>query len=199
METPETNPQNPELVPATSETPAHVPDTPEQVRADEVDVHKFDDDGGAQPAAEGDPHPDQGLDPAPPSVAPVVVPPPAPAENHQPSNDEAQNDSLGFAKEAGLVGPRGANVSPEHLTEIQKAESAEAIDRRAHVGMSSTDHIDSIGNPKGAFETFDRGNDRHGAKRPDFIFQDEPVEQHQPMVGPRGVGAPKDSFHKARK
>jgi hypothetical protein len=63
-------------------------------------------------------------------------------------------------------GPRGADVPPEHLSEARKAETAAAETARLQRGMSSTDAVDSIGNPS-----------------------DVPP-------GPRGANAPKDSFRR---
>ena len=91
-------------------------------------------------------------------------------------------------------GPRGANVSPEHLSEAKQKESAAAQTERLQRGMSSTDNKDSVGNPKGTFRTEAQGHDEHGMRIPDVVT-DEVVEEHPPMVGPRGKDAPNESFH----
>jgi hypothetical protein len=136
---------------------------------------------------------------APPSAAPAEAKTPTPVEGTGDSRDTDKVDSLGNEKtDKGLVGPRGANVSPEHLSEAKKGESAAAEQRRLQRGMSSTDFVDSIGNKQGEFRTEPQGLDKHGAKIPDKVT-DERVEAPPPMVGPRGHSSPPESFHGKRK
>jgi hypothetical protein len=136
---------------------------------------------------------------APASVEPSDMKHPVPAENTGDSRDTDKLDSLGNAKEdAGPVGPRGANVSPEHLSEAQKAESAEQEHQRLQQGMSSTDRVDSVGNAKGHFVTEEQGLDEHGARIPDKVT-DELVDEHPPQIGPRGRNTPLDTFHGNRR
>lgn len=163
---------------------------------------------------------------APASQAPDAIAKPTPAENTGDQRDTSKIDSLGNPKGAFPTteaeyhgerkgeqqvlrdqlpieaheplagsGPRGANVSPEHLSEAKKQETAAAETTRLQQGMSSTDNKDSVGNPKGSFRTEEQGNDEHGARIPDVVT-DEVVEEHPPMVGPRGKDAPKESFHR---
>lgn len=117
----------------------------------------------------------------------------------QPSRDEDRYDSLGNEKfaegDSKLVGPRGAHVSPEHLSEEEKAESEKNRQEREHRGMSSTAAIDSAGNSKHIFRHEPQGNDRHGARLPDRNTG-ELVEEAPKHVGPRGLGVPKDTFHR---
>jgi hypothetical protein len=114
----------------------------------------------------------------------------------QPSLDENKFDSLGHEKtDIGLLGPRGAHVSPEHLSEEQKAESAKVRDEREHRGMSSTAAIDSAGNSKNIFRHEEQGYDSHGVRIPDRNTG-ELVEEAPKHVGPRGIGVPKDTFHR---
>jgi hypothetical protein len=157
---------------------------------------------------------------APASVEPAPVKKATPAEGTGDHRDTSQVDSLGNKKGAFLLGetefhgerkgetpvfrdkdpveahdplvgsgPRGANVPPEHLTEAQKAETEAAETKRLQQGMSSTHAVDSIGNAKGAFKVVPQGNDAFGNRKPDWVT-DEVVEEHPPMVGPRGKDAP---------
>jgi hypothetical protein len=134
---------------------------------------------------------------APPSLPHQEPKKAVPGGPHQPSRDEDKHDSLGNVKDdAGPVGPRGAHVSPEHLSEEQKAESARQQHEREHRGMSSTAAVDSRGESKHIFVHEPQGNDRHGARLPDRNTG-ELVEEAPKHVGPRGIGAPKDTFHRS--
>ena len=117
----------------------------------------------------------------------------------QPSRDEDKLDSLGNPKfaegDSKLVGPRGANVSPEHLSEEQKAESEKKRQEREHRGMSSTAKIDSAGNSKHIYRHEPQGHNKHGMRLPDRNTG-ELVEESPKHVGPRGTGVPKDTFHR---
>lgn len=117
----------------------------------------------------------------------------------QPSRDEDNLDSLGNQKfaegDSKLLGPRGAHVSPEHLSEEQRAESEKNRQEREHRGMSSTAAIDSAGNSKHIFRHEPQGHDKHGARIPDRNTG-ELVEEAPKHVGPRGTGVPKDTFHR---
>jgi len=133
---------------------------------------------------------------APPSLPHQEPKKAVPGGPHQPSLDEDKHDSLGHVKDdAGPVGPRGAHVSPEHLSEEQKAESARQQHEREHRGMSSTAAVDSRGESKHIFVHEPQGNDRNGARIPDKKT-DQLVEEAPPHVGPRGIGVPKDTFHR---
>lgn len=147
-----------------------------------------------------------------PETAPAVV---APSNFRaggplNPSLNEDLHDSRGQPKKladehgnyqpitaAQPVGPRGANVPLEHLSEAQKAETAAAEEKRLQRGMASTDFVDSRGEKQGEFKVEPQGFDTHGARIPDKIT-DELVEPPPPMVGPRGQGAPQDTYHGAK-
>lgn len=145
---------------------------------------------------------------APPSAEPEPIRKPTPAEGTGDSRDTDKVDSLGTEKgdqTAGEAhdplagtGPRGANVSPEHLSEAKKVESTAAEQKRLQKGMSSSDFVDSIGNKQGEFVTEAQGLDKHGARIPDKIT-DELKEPPPPMIGPRGHHAPPESFHGKRR
>lgn len=151
-------------------------------------------------------------DAAPKSKDPVAPKKAIEGGPHQPSRNEDLVDSAGNPKtehpasesdqeshepvtEAPLVGPRGANVSPEHLTEKQKAESAAKQLEREQRGMSSTAAVDSRGESKHVHAHEVQGHDKHGARIPDKKL-DTIVEEAPKHIGPRGKGAPKDTFHK---
>lgn len=114
-----------------------------------------------------------------------------------PSYDADEMDSTGEnAKTDGIPGPRGADRPADVMSDDERAQIALKHDEKLRKGMSPTHSIDSTGKPKGEFEIQQMGHDKHGARIPDRVLYDEPVEKHATMVGPRGAGAPKDSFHK---
>lgn len=87
--------------------------------------------------------------------------------------DEAQYlDSAGNLKgDKGPLGPRGETVPADVQTEAQRQAAADAKELKLREGMASTAGVDSIGNQK---------------------------VNAAPHIGPRGKGAPQDSFHGAR-
>lgn len=114
-----------------------------------------------------------------------------------PSYDADEMDSTGEnAKTDGIPGPRGADRPADVMSDDERAQIALKHEEKLRKGMSPTHSIDSTGKPKGEFEIEQMGHDKHGARIPDRVLYDEPVQKHVPMVGPRGAGAPKDSFHK---
>lgn len=151
--------------------------------------------------------------PKEPEAPEVEAPaPPAPSNFRaggplNPSLNEDLHDSLGKPKtiedEKGNqvaiaapqpIGPRGANVPPEHLSEGKKAETAAAEAKRLQQGMSSTDLVDSRGKKQGEFKVEPQGLDKHGARIPDKVT-DELVDPPPAMVGPRGKDAPPETYH----
>lgn len=134
---------------------------------------------------------------APPSLPHQEPKKPVAGGPTQPSRDEDKLDSLGNEKsDVGPIGPRGAHVSPEHLTEEEKAESEKKRQEREHRGMSSTAAIDSAGNSKDIFRHEPQGHDKHGMRIPDKNTG-ELVEEAPKHVGPRGMGVPKDTYHRS--
>jgi len=147
-------------------------------------------------------------DTTPPSAPPAEVKHAIEGSPHNPSHDSDLVDSLGNAKTeeaeldekgqvvkvttvekagtAGQVGPRGKGAPPESLSAEEKAKRQRAEEERLAKGMSSTARVDSIGNLKGAFED------------PKKRSEDTRVEDQHHMVGPRGKGAPADSYHGPR-
>lgn len=121
----------------------------------------------------------------------------APADNvnwTDPKLDTTKKDSLGNEKlDQGTFGPKGKSVPPDVQTETERQASADAKEAKLAKGMASTAGVDSVGKPKGAFKTTSQGHDKHGAKIPDNVDYSQPVEA--PVhAGPRGKGAPKDSY-----
>jgi hypothetical protein len=166
---------------------------------------------GAMPETEKEEqnsHDAGGLGLAPASQEPEPIRKPVPVEGTGDSRDTNKVDSLGNPKgdqvsgeehdQVSGTGPRGANVSPEHLPEARRAESAQTEERRLQHGMSSTDDVDSIGNDQGAFRVEPQGLDKHGARIPDKVT-DELVEEQPAQIGPRGANAPPETFHGKRK
>ena len=113
-----------------------------------------------------------------------------------PSYDSDKFDSTGQnEKDASPVGPRGANRPADVMNDDERKQIADKQEQKLRSGMSPTHSIDSIGRPKGVFATEAQGVDKHGMRVPDAVDYQDPVEAHEPMVGPRGVGAQKDTFH----
>lgn len=113
----------------------------------------------------------------------------------QPSLDSDKFDSLGSAKaDLGPIGPRGDGAPLDVMTEEDRVKVAQASEKRLQAGMSSTAHVDSVGNKKGEFEVKCEGHDKHGARIPDKVDFSKPTEA-VPMVGPRGKGAQPDTYH----
>lgn len=175
-----------------------------------------DDGGPADPNASPTPHP-QATSPAVSESGPSADDPgdpegdsaPPSAENAlsfrkavsggptNPSYDSDKFDSTGInEKQDGIPGPRGVNRPGDVMSDEERAAVGVKQEEKLRKGMSSTHAIDSTGKPKGEFRTIPQGNDKHGARRPDKIDYSKPVNPVPPMVGPRGVGAPKDTFHK---
>ncbi len=122
---------------------------------------------------------------------------PIPGGPTDPSYDADKFDSTGKGeKQDGQLGPRGVNKPLDAMSEEERAELPTKQEERLRKGMSPTHSIDSVGKPKGVFAVKPQGLDKHGARIPDAIDYEHPIEPHVPMVGPRGKGAPKDTFHK---
>lgn len=115
-----------------------------------------------------------------------------------PSLDSDKFDSLGEPKEGGPVGPRGATLPLDVMTDADRQAVTDKQEARLKAGMSSTDHVDSRGNPQGAFKITPMGNNAMGARIPDHVDDSVLVEPNPPQVGPRGAGAPQDTFHGSR-
>lgn len=117
------------------------------------------------------------------------------ADGTGPSLDTTKFDSAGNAKaDLGPVGPRGANLPLDVMTDAERAAIEAKTEKRLQAGMSSTAHVDSVGNPKGEFETKTQGHNIHGMRIPDKVDFSKPVEAPA-LVGPRGKGAQPDTYH----
>lgn len=114
-----------------------------------------------------------------------------------PSYDADKLDSTGEnVKLDGIPGPRGVNLPLDVMGAGEREKIEQKREQRLAQGMSSTDSVDSTGKRKGHFETSPQGRDKHGMRLPDAVDYSAPVEEHAAMVGPRGQGAPKDTFHR---
>jgi len=135
---------------------------------------------------------------APPSLeAPPSSAKPVPGGPTNPSYDADKYDSTGKnAKKDATPGPRGDNRPADVMSDDERAAVATKQETRLAQGMSSTHSIDSTGKPKGSFETVPQGLDKHGARLPDKVDYAKPVAPVPAQVGPRGQGAPKDTFHR---
>jgi hypothetical protein len=94
-------------------------------------------------------------------------------------------------------GPRGAGAPNESLADEEKRLRERLADIRSQRGMSNTDQVDSIGNAQHAFKHEVQGHDKHGARIPD-LNTGEIVESAPAHIGPRGLGAPPETFHGKR-
>lgn len=134
--------------------------------------------------------------PAPPPIPPSFRKPTLGGPTN-PSYDADKLDSTGKNEKSGeVLGPRGADKPGDVMSDDERAAIAKKREDRLAKGMSPTHSTDSTGNPKGHFATIAQGNDKHGARIPDEIDYSTVVEPHLPALGPRGPGAPKDTFHK---
>lgn len=131
-------------------------------------------------------------------VKEATAPKPPTAQAVGPSLDSDKKDSLGNEKDGVAVGPRGADLPPDVMTDADKQKVADAHEARLSKNMSSTDGKSSTGTPKGSFQTTAQGVNLHGMKIPDKIDYSKPVEAPPAQVGPRGVGAPQDTYHGAK-
>jgi hypothetical protein len=138
-------------------------------------------------------------DTTPASQEPEPIKKPVPIEGTGDQRDTSKVDTLGNEKiHIDEVGPRGSNAPQDMLTDADRKRMAEEADRRAHQNMASTDKVDSVGNPQGHFETSPGGKDEHGAKKPDTVHYDRPIEEQPAHLGPRGKDAPKETFHRSK-
>jgi hypothetical protein len=194
-----------------------IPDAakPDQAKADEANPH---------PQATPPAHPEVEVQ----TSAPAEVPPSLPnTTSHRdgekggptnPSLDTVRLDSLGNAKTADVnrdpedpegktvpepvdgseeIGPRGHGMPADVMTEAERQAKADAAEKKMQAGLAPTNTIDSRGDAKGAFKVIPQGNDKHGMRLPDKVTS-QIVEPVAAQVGPRGAGAPLDSFHGAR-
>jgi hypothetical protein len=116
-----------------------------------------------------------------------------------PKLDTTKKDSLGNEKtDVGEFGPKGSAPPPDVQTDAQRQASADAKEARMREHMGSTVAIDSLGQQKGRFAVIPQGHDSHGMRLPDKVDRSTVVEEQPPHVGPRGQGAPADTFHGAR-
>lgn len=116
-----------------------------------------------------------------------------------PKLDTTKKDSLGNEKlDAGTFGPKGANPPADVQTADQRQAAADAKEARLKGHMASTVTVDSLGRQKGRFAVTPQGFNEHGAKIPDLVDYNQVVEALPVYVGPRGKGAPSDTFHGSR-
>ena len=131
------------------------------------------------------------------ATAPAIKLAPAVTGGLAPDFDTDKFDSTGKnVKDGSPIAPRGADKPADVMTDAERAAIVTKQEARLAKGMPNTSMVDSIGKPKGAFKTVAQGLDKHGARIPDKVDYAQPVEAHNPVHGPRGKGAPKDTFHK---
>jgi hypothetical protein len=144
--------------------------------------------------------------PSAPGFAPsTAMGPPsflAPPDNvnwTDPNRDTTKEDSLGNKKtDLGTFGPKGDSLPPDVQTDAQRQAAADAKEAKLQQGMASTVAVDSLGEQKGRFAVTPQGYDKQGAKIPDEVDRSQVVEAQPVFTGPRGQGAPQDTFHGAR-
>lgn len=157
------------------------------------------------PQATAPAHPVTEVQTAAPGEAPESLPNPT-SHGHgekggptNPSLDTTKFDDLGNEKlDPSKHGPRGKNMPADVLTDAERQVNADAAEKKLQAGLAPTNKIDSVGAQKGSFKITPQGHDKHGARLPDEVDTSEVVEPVPAHVGPRGVGAPPDSFHGAR-
>ena len=133
---------------------------------------------------------------APPAAPSFMKPAPVAPRNVDYDADNLDSTPAHNPKDGSLIAPRGVNRPPDVMSEQEKADVADKQEAKRRVGMAVTHSVDSVGKPKGEFKTTPQGNDQHGMRIPDKVDYSNVVEAHNPVVGPRGAGAPKDTFHK---
>jgi hypothetical protein len=107
-------------------------------------------------------------------------------------------DSTGKNLKSGAIpGPKGKDAPPDVLSDAERSKIASAAEARISKNMANTHAVDSIGNKKGSFKVVPQGLDRNGAKIPDKVDYSKPVTPVAAQLGPRGSGAPKDTFHRS--
>jgi hypothetical protein len=131
------------------------------------------------------------------ATAVPVKPPPTVTGGLAPDFDTDKFDSSGKGvKDGSPIAPRGADKPLDVMTDAERAAVVQKQEAKLAEGMPNTSMVDSVRNPKGTFKTTPQGLDKNGARIPDKVDYSQPVEVHNPVHGPRGKGAPKDTFHK---
>lgn len=133
---------------------------------------------------------------APPPGPSFMKPAPIAPKNVDYDADNLDSTPAHNPKDGSLIAPRGVNQPPDVMTDEEKAAIADKQEAKRRVGMANTSSVDSVGKPKGEFKVTSQGNDKNGARIPDKVDYSTVVEAHNPVVGPRGAGAPKDTYHK---
>src|SRR6266568_8595314 len=132
--------------------------------------------------------------PKSPSAADSKLGPPT-AQAVGPSLDSDAKDSLGNLKENIIpIGPHGESLPADVMTDAEKQAAIDKTTARMDAGMSSTVTTDSAGALKGNFAVTPQGYDKHGMRIPDKVDYSKPLDEPG-HVGPRGAGAPPDTYH----
>jgi hypothetical protein len=160
------------------------------------------------PQATAPTHPEVEVQTSAPGAAPESLPnetshlPVIPGGPTDPSIDTSKFDDLGHEKDRGAAdegfGPRGKNMPRDVMTDEQRQRHIDAEEKRLQAGLAPTNAIDSVGKAKGSFAVTPQGHDDHGMRLPDKVDYSKPIEPVAAHVGPRGVGAPPDTFHGER-
>lgn len=160
------------------------------------------------PQATAPAHPEVEVQTSAPGLAPDSLPNPTSHGTQvfggptQPSIDTTKFDDIGNVKDLGDhgegFGPRGKNMPRDVMTDAQKQAHADAAEKVLQAGLAPTNAIDSVGKAKGSFVVTPQGHDDHGMRLPDKVDYSQPIEPVAAHVGPRGVGAPQDTFHGER-
>lgn len=116
-----------------------------------------------------------------------------------PKLNTATHDSMGNVKSDKYVaGPKGDSLPPDTQTPAERQAKADAHEQKLQQGMTPTVLKDSVGNPKGTFAVTPGGKTKKGVKLPDVVDYSKPIEPPAVHVGPRGIGAPQDTYHGPR-
>jgi hypothetical protein len=120
-----------------------------------------------------------------------------------PSIDTTKFDDVGNVKDLGEhgegFGPRGENKPRDVMTDAERQAHVDAAEKVLQAGLAPTNAIDSVGKAKGSFAVTPQGPRRsRDALAGQNRLPRKPIEPVAAHVGPRGVGAPPDTFHGER-
>lgn len=127
-----------------------------------------------------------------------VLPDPSDAGPSVPSLDTNAKDSIGNPKQQAdmrVVSGVAAAIPADAKTAEQRKADQVAADKALAATMQSTQMLDSVGKPKGEFKVKQMGYDKHGARIPDQVDYNSPIDTPPAQShGARGKNMPKDSF-----
>jgi hypothetical protein len=192
-------------LPSAADLDAHVRRSAKQKEQNAIDGQH---DLAPHPQATAPAHPEVEVQTSAPGPAPDSLPNETshghgiPGGPTHPSIDTTKFDDIGNVKDLGEhgegFGPRGENKPRDVMTDAERQAHVDAAEKVLQAGLAPTNAIDSVGKAKGSFAVTPQGHDDHGMRLPDKVDYSQPIEPVAAHVGPRGVGAPPDTFHGER-